>query len=68
MCLRKLRESVHHDQGNALAICPLAAGIAAVDRIRPLGGEGFSASFADPVLPFGPALFHGRKGKSYVEL
>ena len=37
---------------NALAICPLAAGIAAVDRIRPLGGEGFSASFADPVLPF----------------
>ena len=37
---------------NALAIRPLAAGIAAVDRIRPLGGEGFSASFADPVLPF----------------
>ena len=37
---------------NALAVSPLAAGIAAVDRIRPLGGEGFSASFADPVLPF----------------
>ena len=37
---------------NALAIRPLAAGIGAVDRIRPLGGEGFSASFADPVLPF----------------
>ena len=37
---------------NALAICPLAAGIAAVDRIRPLGGEGFSASFADPILAF----------------
>ena len=37
---------------NALAIRPLAAGVAAVDRIRPLGGEGFSASFADPVLPF----------------
>ena len=43
---------------NALAICPLAAGIAAVDRIRPLGGEGFSASFADPVLSFfQPPLF-----------
>ena len=37
---------------NALAVSPLAAGVAAVDRIRPLGGEGFSASFADPVLPF----------------
>ena len=37
---------------NALAVSPLAAGIGAVDRIRPLGGEGFSASFADPVLPF----------------
>ena len=37
---------------NALAIRPLAAGIAAVDRIRPLGGEGFSASFADPILAF----------------
>ena len=43
---------------NALAIRPLAAGIAAVDRIRPLGGEGFSASFADPVLSFfQPPLF-----------
>ena len=37
---------------NALAIRPLAAGIAAVDRIRPLGGEGFSAAFADPILAF----------------
>ena len=37
---------------NALAVSPLAAGIGAVDRIRPLGGEDFSASFADPVLPF----------------
>ena len=37
---------------NALAVSPLAAGIGAVDRIRPLGGKGFSASFADPVLPF----------------
>ena len=37
---------------NALAVSPLAAGIGAVDRIRPLGGEGFSASFADPVLSF----------------
>ena len=37
---------------NALAIRPLAAGIAAVDRIRPLGGKGFSASFADPILAF----------------
>ncbi|NBH74088.1 hypothetical protein D3Z51_19220 [Clostridiaceae bacterium] len=37
---------------NALAIRPLAAGVAAVDRIRPLGGEGFSASFADPILAF----------------
>ena len=43
---------------NALAIRPLAAGIAAVDRIRPLGGKGFSASFADPVLSFfQPPLF-----------
>ena len=43
---------------NALAIRPLAAGIAAVDRIRPLGGEGFSASFADQVLSFfQPPLF-----------
>ena len=37
---------------NALAIRPLAAGVAAVDRIRPLGCEHFSASFADPILPF----------------
>ena len=43
---------------NALAIRPLAAGIAAVDRIRPLGGEGFSATFANPILPFfQPPLF-----------
>ena len=43
---------------NALAVSPLAAGIGAVDRIRPLGGEGFSASFADPVLSFfQPPLF-----------
>ena len=37
---------------NALAVSPLAAGIGAVDRIRPLGGEGFSTSFADPILAF----------------
>ena len=37
---------------NALAVRPLAAGVAAVDRIRPLGGEGFSTSFADPILAF----------------
>ena len=37
---------------NALAVSPLAAGIAAVDRIRPLGGEDFSTALADPVLPF----------------
>ena len=43
---------------NTLAIRPLAAGIAAVDSIRPLGGEGFSTSFADPVLSFfQPPLF-----------
>ena len=43
---------------NTLAIRPLAAGVAAVDRIRPLGGKGFSASFADPVLSFfQPPLF-----------
>ena len=43
---------------NALAIRPLAAGVAAVDCIRPLGGEDFSASFADPVLSFfQPPLF-----------
>ena len=37
---------------NALAVSPLTAGIGAVDRIRPLGCEHFSAAFADPVLPF----------------
>ena len=37
---------------NTLAIRPLAAGVAAVDRIRPLGCEYFSASFTDPILPF----------------
>ena len=37
---------------NALVIRPLAAGIAAVHRIRPLGCEGFSADFASPVLAF----------------
>ena len=43
---------------NALAVSPLTTGIGAVDRIRPLGGEGFSASFADPVLSFfQPPLF-----------
>ena len=37
---------------NALAVSPLSAGVAAVDRIRPLGGKGFSATFANPILPF----------------
>ena len=37
---------------NALAIRPLAAGIAAVDRIRPLGGEDFSTALANPILSF----------------
>ena len=37
---------------NALAISPLAAGIGAVDRIRPFGGEGFSTAFANPILSF----------------
>ena len=37
---------------NALAISPLAAGIGAVDRIRPFGGKGFSATLADSILPF----------------
>ena len=53
--LLRLRQVINLDTcliRNALAIRPLAAGIGAVDRIRPLGGEGFSASFADPVLPF----------------
>ena len=31
---------------------PLAAGIGAVDRIRPFGGEGFSTAFANPILSF----------------
>ena len=36
----------------------MAAGIGAVDRIRPLGGEGFSAALAYPILPlFQPPLF-----------
>jgi len=51
----RLRQVINLDTcliRNALAIRPLAAGVAAVDRIRPLGGKGFSASFADPVLPF----------------
>ena len=37
---------------NTLAIRSLAAGIAAVDRIRPLGGKDFSTALADPILPF----------------
>ena len=37
---------------NALAVSPLAAGIGAVDRIRPLGREGLSAALADSILPF----------------
>ena len=37
---------------NALAVSPLSAGVAAVDRIRSLGGKGFSATFANPILPF----------------
>ena len=59
--LLRLRQVINLDTcliRNALAIRPLAAGIGAVDRIRPLGGEGFSASFADPVLSFfQPPLF-----------
>ena len=53
--LLRLRQVINLDTcliRNALAIRPLAAGIGAVDRIRPLGGEGFSASFADPILAF----------------
>ena len=43
---------------NTLAIRSLAAGVGAVDRIRPLGGEGFSAALAYPILPpFQPPLF-----------
>ena len=37
---------------NALAVSPLSAGVAAVDRIRPFGGEGFSTAFANPILSF----------------
>ena len=37
---------------NTLTIRPLAAGVAAVDRIRSLGGEGLAAALASPVLPF----------------
>ena len=37
---------------NALAVSPLAAGVAAVDRIRPLGSKGFSTCLTNPVLPF----------------
>ena len=59
--LLRLRQVINLDTcliRNALAIRPLAAGIAAVDRIRPLGGEGFSATFANPILPFfQPPLF-----------
>ena len=53
--LLRLRQVINLDTcliRNALAIRPLAAGVAAVDRIRPLGCEHFSASFADPILPF----------------
>ena len=43
---------------NALAVSPLAAGIGAVDRIRPLGDKGFSAALTDLILPFfQPPLF-----------
>ena len=37
---------------NALAVSPLAAGVAAVDRIRPLGSKGFSTALANPILSF----------------
>ncbi len=36
---------------NTLTIRPLTASVAAVDRIRPLGGEGFSTALAYPILP-----------------
>ena len=59
--LLRLRQVINLDTcliRNALAIRPLAAGIGAVDRIRPLGGEGFSAALAYPILPlFQPPLF-----------
>ena len=53
--LLRLRQVINLDTcliRNALAIRPLAAGIGAVDCIRPLGGESFSAGIANPVLPF----------------
>ena len=37
---------------NALAVSPLAAGVAAVDRIRPFRGERFSTPLANPILSF----------------
>lgn len=37
---------------NILAIIPLAAGVGAVNRIRPLRCKGLTAAFTDPVLPF----------------
>ena len=43
---------------NTLTICFLPAGVAAVNRVRPLGGKGFSADLADQVLAFfQPPLF-----------
>ena len=57
----RLRQVINLDTcliRNALAISPLAAGIGAIDRIRPLGGEGFPAALADSILPlFQPPLF-----------
>ena len=53
--LLRLRQVINLDTcliRNALAIRPLAAGIGAVDRIRPFGGEGFSTAFANPILSF----------------
>ena len=53
--LLRLRQVINLDTcliRNALAIRPLAAGIGAVDCIRPLGRESFSAGIANPVLPF----------------
>ena len=43
---------------NTLAISPLAVGIGAVDRIRPLRREDLSAALANPILLlFQPPLF-----------
>ena len=43
---------------NALTISPLAAGVAAVDRLRPLRREDLSAALANPIVPFfQPPLF-----------